>query len=236
MKPNQNNENAKRKTSEEVIYQGMLNGIRLATEMALNQPFRPDTPKSESVVVYTRTNTTEEDSTSLLRQAEACVAFAEEHQMTVKKPGEGNPSLTQLIQSAQNNGNDVIVIIKEKEQVQKVKRAAIYARHSNVTGANAHIIQQLSECTEYAKMRGIEIAKCYTDVGSLSEELYGYTKMMEDAATADWDYVIVTNFNRLMNTVSSVEGLSPLRERGIEVISTSARAILDLTKLKTKVE
>ena len=234
MKPNQNNENAKRKTREEVIYQGMLNGIRLATEMALNQPFRPDTPKSESVVVYTRTNTTEEDSTSLLRQAEACVAFAEEHQMTVKKPGEGNPSLTQLIQSAQNNGNDVIVIIKEKEQLQKVKRAAIYARHSNVAGANAHIIQQLSECTEYAKMRGIEIAKCYTDVGSLSGELYGYTKMMEDAATADWDYVIVSNFNRLMNTVSSVEGLMPLRERGIEVISTSARSILDLTKLKTK--
>ena len=234
MKPNKNNENAKRTTSEEVIYQGMLNGIRLATEMALNQPFRPDTPKSESVVVYTRTNTTEEDSTSLLRQAEACVAFAEEHQMTVKKPGEGNPSLTQLIQSAQNNGNDVIVIIKEKEQMQKVKRAAIYARHSNVAGANAHIIQQLSECTEYAKMRGIEIAKCYTDVGSLSEELYGYTTMMEDAATADWDYVIVSNFNRLMNTVSSIEGLSPLRERGIEVISTSARAILDLTKLKTK--
>ena len=235
MKPNQNNENAKRKTREEVIYQGMLNGMRVASEMALKRPFRPDTPKGESVVVYTRTNATEENSTSLSRQAEACVTYAEEHQMTVKKPGKENPSLMQLIQSAQNNGNDVIVIIKEKEQVQKVKRAAIYARHSNVTGANAHIIQQLTECTEYARMHGIEIAKCYTDVGSLSGELYGYATMMEDAATADWDYVIVTNFNRLMNIVSSVEGLSPLRERGIEVISTSARAILDLTKLKTKV-
>ena len=160
MEQNNNQKNGKRKDGREVMYRGELRGMSAALEMALNRPFRPDTPQSESVVVYTRTNATEEDSTSLLRQAEACVAFAEGHQMTVKKPGEGNPSLTQLIQSAQNNGNDVIVIIKEKEQVQKVKRAAIYARYSNVTGANAHIIQQLSECTEYAKMRGIEIAKC----------------------------------------------------------------------------
>lgn len=112
-----------------------------------------------------------------------------------------------------------------------MKKAVIYARHSKVTGAEKLLEKQIEYCTYYAKKNGYDIVKVYSDLGLATEPRAGYDELLTDAATADWNYVIVAACNRLTVTFNQFyNDLSVLRENDIQIVDIKDSCIINLSE------
>ena len=112
-----------------------------------------------------------------------------------------------------------------------MKKAVIYARHSKVTGAEKLLEKQIEYCTYYAKKNGYDIVKVYSDLGLATEPRAGYDVLLTDAATADWNYVIVAACNRLTVTFNQFyNDLSVLRENDIQIVDIKDSCIINLSE------
>ena len=104
-----------RKEDKLVIPEEQKKAIREAYEKFLETPAVVERTENIGTVIYTRTSENEEANASLSRQVEDCISFATEHGMTVVELDNSKPSMQKLIENAQADGCDVIVIIKERK-------------------------------------------------------------------------------------------------------------------------
>ena len=104
-----------RKEDKLVIPEEQKKAIREAYEKFLETPAVVERTENIGTVIYTRTSENEEANASLTQQVEDCISFATEHGMTVVELDNSKPSMQKLIENAQADGCDVIVIIKERK-------------------------------------------------------------------------------------------------------------------------
>jgi DNA invertase Pin-like site-specific DNA recombinase len=99
-----------------------------------------------------------------------------------------------------------------------VKRAAIYAR---VSTGDQHLETQLLDLREFAKQRGFEIVREYSDIISGAKSRRpGLDQLMSDARRHRFDIVIVAAFDRIARNVRHfLEMLDELSHLSIEFIS-----------------
>lgn len=103
-----------RKEDKLVIPEEQKKTIREAYGKFLETPAVVKRTENIGTVIYTRTSENEEANT-LSQQIEDCISFATEHGMTVVELDNSKPSMQKLIENAQADGCDVIVIIKERK-------------------------------------------------------------------------------------------------------------------------
>lgn len=98
------------------------------------------------------------------------------------------------------------------------KRAVLYAR---VSTGDQHPETQLLDLREFAKQRGFEIVREYTDVISgAKSKRPGLDQLMADARRHRFDVVLVAAFDRVARSVRHfLEVLDELNHRGIEFVS-----------------
>ena len=115
-----------------------------------------------------------------------------------------------------------------------MKKAVIYARHSKCCVAEENLAKQIDLCKLYAKKNGYEVVSVYSDIALATEQRPGFDKLLKDASTADWEYVIVKACNRLTVTKDQmINGIAPLRENDIRVVDVMEKCIYDLTEVKS---
>ena len=98
-----------------VIDEEKANRIRATFEKCINSPEskeKEDTTKS--TVVYTRACADVSADISFSEQVDRCIDFADENEMTVIELDPDKPTIHKLIENAQADGCDIIVIIKER--------------------------------------------------------------------------------------------------------------------------
>jgi DNA invertase Pin-like site-specific DNA recombinase len=98
------------------------------------------------------------------------------------------------------------------------KRAALYCR---VSTGDQHLETQLYDLREFAKQRGYEIVREYTDVISGAKaKRPGLDQLSADARRHRFDAVLVAAFDRVARSVRHfLEVLDELNHLGIEFIS-----------------
>ena len=89
--------------------------IRAAFDKCLDSPKPQEKEKTtKSTVIYTRATASDSADISFSEQIDACIDFASENEMTVIKLNPDKPSIHKLIENAQADGCDIIVIVKER--------------------------------------------------------------------------------------------------------------------------
>ena len=118
-----------------------------------------------------------------------------------------------------------------------MKKAVIYARHSKLYGADKLLEKQIEHCTRYATRNGYEVVKVYSDLGLATEPRAGYDELLSDAATADWNYVIVAACNRLTVTFNQFyNDLSVLRDKDIQIVDIKDSCIINLKEAAATID
>ncbi len=98
------------------------------------------------------------------------------------------------------------------------KRVAVYAR---VSTGDQHPETQLLDLREFAKQRGLEIVREYTDtISGAKTKRPGLDQLMADARRNRFDVVLVAAFDRVARSVRHfLEVLDELNHLGIEFVS-----------------
>lgn len=100
--------------------------------------------------------------------------------------------------------------------------AVIYARYSSHSQRDVSIDQQIRACRQYAERNGIDVLQVYEDhaLTGTNDRRPGFQKMIREASSADWDYVIVYTLDRFArDRYDSAVYKRQLKSYGIRVLS-----------------
>ena len=103
-----------------------------------------------------------------------------------------------------------------------LKKAAIYARFSSNNQRQESIFHQVEKIKQYANDNGIEIVESYIDEAEsgTTDQRTNFLKMINDAPTASWKYIVVYKMDRLSRNVSDALNYKKhLANLGIKIIS-----------------
>jgi DNA invertase Pin-like site-specific DNA recombinase len=114
----------------------------------------------------------------------------------------------------------MLPIIPEDEAMKKVKRAVLYCRVSTQEQSTA---AQESELKEFAKNRGWDVARVYSDtISGTKDSRPGLNQLMADCHSRKIDVVLVWKFDRFARSVSHLlRALETFEELGVEFVSIS---------------
>ena len=110
--------------------------------------------------------------------------------------------------------------MKRRENGKKAK-AVIYARYSSAAQRDASIEQQYEACEAFAKREGYTIIERYPDraISGRTDDRPAFKRMMKDAHTGAFDYVIAWKSNRLgRNMLQAMVNESKLAELGVRCL------------------
>lgn len=116
--------------------------------------------------------------------------------------------------------------ITKNSQLPKKKRVAIYLRVSSLEQVEGHsIAAQEANAREYAKKMDYEVVGVYSDEGlsgKSTKHRPAFLKMMADARTGNFDFVIIWKLTRLgRNMLDILKTVEEFIELGIELFSIS---------------
>lgn len=97
----------------------------------------------------------------------------------------------------------------------------IYARYSSAAQKDASIEQQYEACEAFAKREGYTIIERYPDraISGRTDDRPAFKRMMKDAQTGSFDYVIAWKSNRLgRNMLQAMMNESKLAELGVRCL------------------
>lgn len=100
--------------------------------------------------------------------------------------------------------------------------AVIYARYSSHSQRDVSIEQQIRACKTFAERQGIEVVSVYEDraLTGTSDKRPGFQKMIQDAKTGGWTYVIVYTLDRFArDRYDSAVYKRQLKSCGVKVLS-----------------
>lgn len=100
--------------------------------------------------------------------------------------------------------------------------AVIYARYSSHSQRDVSIEQQIRACRLFAERQGLRIVEIYEDraLTGTNDKRPGFQKMIRDAKTATWEYVIVYTLDRFArDRYDSAVYKRELKEQGVKVLS-----------------
>ncbi|MBR2047096.1 MAG: recombinase family protein [Oscillospiraceae bacterium] len=100
--------------------------------------------------------------------------------------------------------------------------AVIYARYSSHAQRDVSIEQQIRACRQFAERQGIRIVHVYEDraLTGTSDKRPGFQKMIQDAKTAGWSYVVVYTLDRFArDRYDSAVYKRKLKTAGVRVLS-----------------
>jgi site-specific DNA recombinase len=103
-----------------------------------------------------------------------------------------------------------------------LKKAAIYARFSSNNQRQESIFHQVEKIKQYANDNGIELVESYIDEAEsgTTDQRTNFLKMINDAPTASWKYIVVYKMDRLSRNVSDALNYKKhLANLGIKIIS-----------------
>jgi site-specific DNA recombinase len=103
-----------------------------------------------------------------------------------------------------------------------LKKAAIYARFSSNNQRQESIFHQVEKIKQYANDNGIEIVETYVDEAEsgTTDQRTNFLKMINDAQTASWKYIIVYKMDRLSRSVADALNYKKhLAGLGIRIVS-----------------
>ena len=104
-----------------------------------------------------------------------------------------------------------------------MNNCVIYARFSSYGQNEQSIEAQTRICKEFAENKGLNVIKLYSDKArtGTNDDRPGFQKMIHDAASKSFQYIIVYMFDRFArNRRDSIMYKETLREKyGIKVIS-----------------
>lgn len=117
-------------------------------------------------------------------------------------------------------------LITKNSQLPKKKRVAIYLRVSSLEQVEGHsIAAQEANAREYAKKMDYEVVGVYSDEGlsgKSTKHRPAFLKMMADARTGNFDFVIIWKLTRLgRNMLDILKTVEEFIELGIELFSIS---------------
>lgn len=103
-------------------------------------------------------------------------------------------------------------------------RAVIYVRYSSHSQRDVSIDQQIRACRKFAQQQGIEVLTVYEDraLTGTSDKRPGFQRMIHDAASGNWDYVIVYTLDRFArDRYDSAVYKRQLKNCGVKVLSAT---------------
>lgn len=113
------------------------------------------------------------------------------------------------------------ITAKKKTQKPENRRAVLYARYSSAAQKDASIEQQYEACEAFAKREGYTIIERYPDraISGRTDDRPAFKRMMKDAHTGAFDYVIAWKSNRLgRNMLQAMVNESKLAELGVRCL------------------
>ena len=113
------------------------------------------------------------------------------------------------------------ITAKKKTQKPENRRAVVYARYSSAAQKDASIEQQYEACEAFAKREGYTIIERYPDraISGRTDDRPAFKRMMKDAHTGAFDYVIAWKSNRLgRNMLQAMVNESKLAELGVRCL------------------
>lgn len=99
--------------------------------------------------------------------------------------------------------------------------AVIYARYSSTAQKDASIEQQYEACEAFAKREGYRVIERYPDraISGKTDDRPAFKRMMKDARTGAFDYVIAWKSNRIgRNMMQAMVNESKLAELGVRCL------------------
>lgn len=100
--------------------------------------------------------------------------------------------------------------------------AVIYARYSSHSQRDVSIEQQIRDCEKFADRHGLRVVHVYEDraLTGTSDKRPGFQRMIKDAKTAGWNYVIVYTLDRFArDRYDSAVYKRQLKNAGVKVLS-----------------
>lgn len=97
----------------------------------------------------------------------------------------------------------------------------IYARYSSHAQKDLSVEQQIEQCTALAKEYGIHVIEIYPDraVSGRTDKRTNFQRMMKDAASGRFKYVIAWKSNRIgRNMLEALVNEARLQEQGVRII------------------
>jgi site-specific DNA recombinase len=112
-----------------------------------------------------------------------------------------------------------------KRQNQALENTAVvYARYSSHNQREESIEAQLRACDDYAKRKGLQIVKCYTDAAKsgTTSEREGFLEMIEDSGKGLFRFLIVHKLDRFSrDKFDAVTYKRKLKTNGVTLLSVT---------------
>ena len=110
----------------------------------------------------------------------------------------------------------------QKEFIELMQTAVIYARYSSDSQTEQSIDGQLRVCEEYAKSHNILLLDTYIDraMTGTNDNRPDFQRMIKDSSRREWNYVLVYKLDRFSrNKYETAIHKKTLRDNGVKVLS-----------------